>query len=133
MTFDKHSFSGATIELSAPTLKLRTGGPRVAWKEAKYIVPRPCRARQSGRLPRPCMRTFRVTGSFQGLPGQFVILEMSILELSKYIKNNMYQVTNPRIRISAAEMSVPASNARWMRMNSAHVVLRLRSGAGGIP
>jgi hypothetical protein len=34
------------------------------------------------------MRTFRFTGSFQGLLGQFVILEMSILELSKYMKNS---------------------------------------------
>jgi hypothetical protein len=34
------------------------------------------------------MRTFRVAGNFQGLLGQFVILEMSIVELSKYIKNS---------------------------------------------
>jgi hypothetical protein len=88
MTFDKHSFVGATIGLSAPTLKLRTGGTWVAWKEVKYIVPRSCRAYQSGRVPRPRMRTFRFTGSFQGLLGQFVILEMSIVELSKYIKNS---------------------------------------------
>jgi hypothetical protein len=38
LTFDKHSFVGATIDLSAPTLKPRMGGPRVAWKEVKYIV-----------------------------------------------------------------------------------------------
>ena len=75
----------------------------------------------------------RVTRSFQGLSGRFVILEMSILKLSKYIRNSTQQVTNPRIRTSAEEMSVPASNARWIRMNSAQVVLRLRSGAGGIP
>jgi hypothetical protein len=37
MTLDKHSFAGATIDLSAPTLTLRTGGARVAWKEVKYI------------------------------------------------------------------------------------------------
>jgi hypothetical protein len=40
MTLDKHSFAGATIDLSAPTLTLRTGGARVAWKEVKYIVAR---------------------------------------------------------------------------------------------
>jgi hypothetical protein len=80
MTFDKYSFFGATIELSAPTLKLRTGGARVAWKEVKYIVSRSCGAYQSSRLPRPRMLTFRIAGSFQGLLGQFVILEMSILD-----------------------------------------------------
>jgi hypothetical protein len=88
MTLDKHSFAGATIDLSAPTLTLRTGGARVAWKEVKYIVSRSCRAWQRCREPRPRMRTFRVTRSFQGLSDQFVILEMSILELSKYIKNS---------------------------------------------
>ena len=88
MTLDKHSFAGATIDLSAPTLTLRTGGARVAWAEVKYIVSRSCRAQQRCRVPRPRMRTFRVTRSFQGLLGQFVILEMSVLELSKYIKNS---------------------------------------------
>jgi len=86
MTLDKHSFAGATIDLSAPTLTLRKGGARVAWKEVKYIVSRSCRAQQRCRVPRPRMHTFRVTRSFQGFLGQFVILEMSILELSKYIK-----------------------------------------------
>jgi hypothetical protein len=33
----------------------------------------------------------------------------------------------------AVEMSILANNAKWMRMNSAYVVLRLRSGLGGIP
>jgi hypothetical protein len=88
MTLDKHSFVGVTIDLSAPTLTLSTGGARVAWKEVKHIVSRSCRAQQRCRIPRPRMRTFRVTRRFQGLLGQFVILEMSILELSKYIKNS---------------------------------------------
>jgi hypothetical protein len=30
MTLDKRSFAGVTIDLSAPTLTLRTGGARVA-------------------------------------------------------------------------------------------------------
>jgi hypothetical protein len=34
---------------------------------------------------------FRVTGSFRGSLGQFVILEMSILELSKYMKNSTWR------------------------------------------
>jgi len=38
----EHSFAGATIDLSAPTLTLRTGGARVAWKEVKCIVSRSC-------------------------------------------------------------------------------------------
>jgi hypothetical protein len=88
MTLDEHSFAGATIDLSAPTLTLRTGGARVAWTEVTYIVSRSCRAQQRCRVPRPCMRTFRVTRSFQGLLGQFVVLEMSILELSRYIENS---------------------------------------------
>ena len=66
MTLDKHSFAGATIDLSAPMLTLR-----VAWKEVKHIVSRSCRAWQRCRVPRPRMRTFRVTRSFQSLLGQF--------------------------------------------------------------
>ena len=38
MTFDKRSFAGATIDLSAPTLTLSTGEARVAWKEVKHIA-----------------------------------------------------------------------------------------------
>ena len=64
------------------------GWARVAWTEVKYIVSRSCRAWQRCRVPRPRMLTFRVTRSFQGLLGQFVILEMSILELSKYIRDS---------------------------------------------
>jgi hypothetical protein len=44
MALDKRSFAGATIDLSAPTLTLRTGGDGVAWKGVKYIVSRSCRA-----------------------------------------------------------------------------------------
>ena len=43
-TLDKHSFAGATIDLSAPTLTLRSGRARGAWKEVKYIVSRSCKA-----------------------------------------------------------------------------------------
>ena len=38
MTFDKHSFLGATIELSAPRLKLRTGGARLEGSEAYRVT-----------------------------------------------------------------------------------------------
>jgi hypothetical protein len=58
MTLDKRSFAGATIDLSTPTLTLRTGGARVALKEVKYIVSRCCRAWQRCRVPRPRIRTF---------------------------------------------------------------------------
>jgi hypothetical protein len=70
-TFDKHSFVGATIDLSASTLELRTGGAGVAWKWVKYIVSRSCRAYRSSRA----IRTLRVADSFQGLLAQLLILD----------------------------------------------------------
>ena len=104
MTLDKRSFAGATIDLSAPTLALSTGGARVAWKEVKHIVSRSSRASQRCLVPRPRMRTFRVTRSFQALLGQFVILEMSIPELSEYIKNSTSD--DQRIRPSFKSFSL---------------------------
>ena len=42
--------------------------------------------------------------------------------------------TKPRsVSTSTVKKSVPARTALWARMNSFHVVVRLRSGAGGIP
>ena len=104
MTLNKRSFAGATIDLSAPTLTLRLGRAWGAWKEVKYIVSRFCRAQQRCREPHPRMRTFRVTRSFQGLLGQFVILEMSIPELSEYIKNSTSD--DQRIRPSFKSFSL---------------------------
>ena len=35
------------------------------------------------------------------------------------------------VSTSAVKKSVPASSAKWVRMKAGHVVVRLRSGAGG--
>src|ERR1700724_4401219 len=37
------------------------------------------------------------------------------------------------VSTSAVKKSVPASSAKWIRMNADQVVVRLRSGAGGTP
>src|SRR5216683_4961607 len=42
------------------------------------------------------------------------------------------RLTSPRsVSTSAVKKSVPANSAWWVRMKAAHVVVRLRSGAGG--
>src|ERR1700730_14159872 len=50
------------------------------------------------------------------------------------MKNTTEWVTTPRsVSPSAVKKSVNASNAKWVRMKAGHVVVRLRSGAGGRP
>jgi hypothetical protein len=58
-------------------------------KEVKYTVSRSCRRQQGCRVRRPIMRTFRAPGSIDDLCGQ-LILEMSILRLSKRMKSSKY-------------------------------------------
>src|ERR1700731_5398999 len=48
------------------------------------------------------------------------------------MNEKQHVVTSPRsVSTSAVKKSVPASSARWIRMKAGHVVVRLRSGAGG--
>ena len=39
----------------------------------------------------------------------------------------------PQLHTSLVKKSVASKTSRWKRMNSCHVVVFLRSGAGGMP
>ena len=79
------------------------------------------------------MRAFRVTRSFQGLLGQFVILEMSILELSKYIKKQ-HVAGHQSSHKDLGRGNVRPCEQREVDPNEfCPGGPDLRSGAGGIP